>query len=116
MYYCLNVVTQPEGVAAAVLIRAVEPVEGVELMRKRTPSAKKDTQLTNGPGKLCRAFGITAELNGVDMCGEILFIEDRGEKVSEIVALPRVGVDYAGEWALKPLRFLEKDNPYCSKK
>lgn len=92
MYYCLNVVTEREEFPAAVLIRAVE-VEGA---------------LIDGPGRLCRALGIDRTLNRVDLTiGKELWFEDRGGRVlSRLVgAHPRIGVDYAGEWAMKPYRF-----------
>jgi DNA-3-methyladenine glycosylase len=92
MYHCLNVVTQKAEYPAAVLIRAVD-VEG---------------QLIDGPGRLCRAFSIDRSLNRIDMTTrEYLWFEDRGGKFprQKIVALPRIGVEYAGEWAQKPFRF-----------
>ncbi len=92
MYHCLNVVTEREGFPSAVLIRAIE-LEG---------------DLIDGPGKLCRALQIDRSLNRADLTfGESLWFEDRGEAVGRgaIEAHPRVGVDYAGEWAKKPWRF-----------
>jgi len=74
MHHCLNVVTQAEGYPAAVLIRAVEPCEGVGLMRARR-RAGSVRHLTDGPGKICQAFGIDRRLNGLDMCGDTLFVE-----------------------------------------
>ncbi|MER3425159.1 MAG: 3-methyladenine DNA glycosylase [Nitrospiraceae bacterium] len=95
MYHCLNVVTERIDYPAAVLIRAVD--QDVPL-----------SQLIDGPGKLCRAFQIDRSLNGWDLtAGKILWFEDRGDRVkpAEILAVPRIGVDYAGEWAAKPWRF-----------
>jgi DNA-3-methyladenine glycosylase len=92
MYHCLNVVTQKPEYPAAVLIRAVD-VEG---------------QLIDGPGRLCQAFSIDRSLNRIDMTTRgHLWFEDRGTKIprQKIAALPRIGVDYAGEWAQKPFRF-----------
>lgn len=92
MHHCLNVVTERENVPAAVLIRAVE-LEG---------------KLIDGPGRLCRVLQIDRSLNRLDMTrGEDLWFEDRGTHVrrGEIGAFPRIGVDYAGEWAKKPWRF-----------
>jgi DNA-3-methyladenine glycosylase len=104
LHHCLNVVTEGQDYPAAVLIRAVEPVAGLELMRARRGLA--DVRLlTNGPGKVCQAFAIDRSLNGTDMCGETLYIEDRGDLPSDIVAARRVGVDYAGPWRDKPWRF-----------
>lgn len=92
MYHCLNVVTEREGFPSAVLIRAIE-LDGV---------------LIDGPGRLCRAMQIDRGLNRIDLTtGECLWFEDRGESVGRgsVGAHPRVGVDYAGEWAKKPWRF-----------
>lgn len=104
MHHCLNIVTERENYPAAVLIRAVEPSEGLELMQKQRPTLDV-RRLTNGPGKLCQAFGIDRRLNGLDMCGEALFIEARGTNLVDIVVTARVGVDYAGPWKDKPWRF-----------
>ena len=113
-HHMLNIVTESVDFPAAVLIRAVEPVQGVELMRAR----RKTEQLHNlasGPGKLCQAFAIDRKLNGDDLCGGMLYLEDRGEPVSEVVTKPRIGVDYAGRWKDKPWRFLVKENEFVSK-
>ena len=116
MHWCLNLVTDREGVPSAVLLRAVEPVEGIELMRARRPKARKDTQLTSGPARLCQAFGVTGELNGADLCapGASLYVADRRLGHGPLVAVPRVGVDYAREWAAKPFRFYDQSSPYVS--
>ena len=113
-HHMLNIVTESVDFPAAVLIRAVEPVQGVELMQMR----RKDETLRNlasGPGKLCQAFAIDRALNGDDLCGKLLYLEDRGEVVSKVVTMPRIGVDYAGEWKNKPWRFLIKGNQFVSK-
>jgi DNA-3-methyladenine glycosylase len=116
MHWCLNLVTEREGVPAAVLIRAVEPVEGIQLMRVRRPKARTDEQLTSGPARLCQAFAIDGSLNGAGLClpDSTLYVEGRGEGSGTIIAAPRVGVDYAGEWAAKPFRFHEDESPYVS--
>jgi DNA-3-methyladenine glycosylase len=104
MHHCLNAVTEHEGYPAAVLIRAVQPCEGLELMRARR--RKEDIRLlANGPGNLCQAFGIERGLNGADLCGDILFVEDRKVNPADIVTTTRVGVDYAGPWKAMPWRF-----------
>jgi DNA-3-methyladenine glycosylase len=114
MYYCLNLVTEKNGYPAAVLIRAGEPVEGIETMRRLRKKAKKDLDLTSGPGKLCIALGIDRLLNGADLCcGQQLYVEDAAP-VKNIVSCKRIGVDYAGEYKDKPWRFYVKDNPYVS--
>ena len=115
MYYQFNVVTNAIDAPHAVLIRAVEPVEGIELMRKRR-SGQPDHNLTNGPGKLCIALDIDRRLDGDDLLGNKVWLEEN-EKVprSRIVSGPRIGIDYAAEWKDKPWRFWIKGNPYVSK-
>jgi DNA-3-methyladenine glycosylase len=115
MYYQFNVVTNATDAPHAVLIRAVEPVEGIELMRKRR-SGQPDHNLTNGPGKLCIALDIDRRLDGDDLLGNKVWLEE-SVKVprSRITSGPRIGIDYAAEWKDKPWRFWIKDNPYVSK-
>lgn len=116
MHFCFNVVTREQGVPEAVLIRALEPLEGIEVMRKRRPKAKRDLDLTSGPGKLCSALAIDKKSDAVILNEGRLIIEDAPQlKPSKIIASPRVGVDYAGEAALWPLRFSERDNVFVSK-
>lgn len=102
-----NVVTNIAGMPHAVLIRALEPVEGVELMLKRRNRKKADKNLAGGPGTLSQALGITTKLNGEPLVGEKVWIEERGIAVSKnaIAAGPRIGVAYAGEDAKLPWRF-----------
>jgi len=113
-HHMLNIVTEAVDFPAAVLIRAVEPVQGVELMRTRRQTEQQQN-LASGPGKLCQAFAIDRKLNGDDLCGKVLYLEHRGEPVSQVVTTPRIGVDYAGPWKDKPWRFLIKDNEFVSK-
>jgi DNA-3-methyladenine glycosylase len=112
MYYCLNVVTEDEGFPAAVLIRAAEPVEGVELMKKRYANPGKN-KLTNGPGKLCKAFNLTREDNGLDLTGDKLYLEDRGYKVSTIKRSQRIGIKKGVD---KLWRFYDSDSAFVSKR
>ncbi len=116
MYNQFNVVTNTADRPQAVLIRAVEPVEGIELMRRRRPG-KTDHNLTNGPGKLCLAFGIDRKFDAADLLGNKVWLE-QGERIprSGILAGPRIGIDYAEEWVDKPWRFWVKGNPYVSRK
>jgi DNA-3-methyladenine glycosylase len=115
MHHCLNIVTEQEDYPAAVLIRAVQPSEGIALMQKGR-QILDSRALTNGPGKVCQAFGIDRTLNGLDMCGETLFIEDRGTAVVDIVVTTRVGVEYAGPWKDQPWRFYVAHHPGVSKR
>ena len=115
MYHCLNLVTERDGFPSAVLIRAGQPMIGLPHMatRRRT-TAPKD--IASGPGKLCQALGIDRTLNGADLCREgPLFVEE-GYTPGEVVCCPRIGVDYAGEDALRPWRFYIQGNPCVSKK
>jgi DNA-3-methyladenine glycosylase len=115
MYYQLNLVTGLADHPHVVLIRAVEPVEGIETMRERR-GEMKDKNLTSGPGKLCIALGITRDLNGEDLLGDRIWVEEhRNFKKSEIVAGPRVGIDYAEEFTHMPWRFWVTGNPFVSK-
>jgi len=115
MYYQLNVVTGPVEHPHAILIRGIEPVEGIEVMRERR-GEMKETNLTSGPGKLSIAFGVTRELNGADLTSERIWIEEyRSFAKKEIEFGRRIGIDYAGEDAEKPLRFWVSGNEFVSK-
>ena len=100
---CLNVVTGRSGVPHAVLLRALEPLGGL-------------TARTSGPGLLCRALDIDRRLNGVDLLGNVLWLEEppAGAPRARIARATRIGVDYAGEWAQRPWRFFDRDSPYVS--
>lgn len=115
MYFQFNVVSNVEDVPHAILVRALEPVEGIEIMRARRHS-HPDHNLTNGPGKLCIAMGIDRQLDGADLLGDSVWIEDY-EKISpgRIVRGPRIGIDYAEKWIDKPWRFWIKRNTYVSR-
>ncbi|TCS36955.1 DNA-3-methyladenine glycosylase [Paucimonas lemoignei] len=104
VHHCMNVVTEKEGHGAAVLLRALESVRNVETR-------------TSGPGLLCKAMAIDLHRNMHDLLSDDLYIADSGEgEPVTIVERPRIGVDYAGEWAARELRFYIKDNPCISKK
>lgn len=122
MYHCFNIVTQGVNEAAAVLIRAVEPIEGWETMaNNRYTKAVADLSkrelinLTNGPGKLCRAMAIDKSLNAVDLCGEYFFLTEGDNDAFEVVTTKRVNIDYAEEAIDFPWRFYIKNNPYVGK-
>lgn len=112
MYYCFNVVVAAEGQPQAVLVRALKPKDGIELMLKRR-QLKKDLgqrklgQLTDGPGKLCQAMAITKEQYGCNLFSSTLFITPGiSVQPQDICTKPRVNVDYAEEWAQLPWRFI----------
>jgi DNA-3-methyladenine glycosylase len=115
MYYQFNVVTNQAEIPHAILIRGLEPIEGLDLMLKRRPGHSGRT-LTNGPGKLCLALGINRQLDAADLLGNKVWIE-AGRRVAprSIACGPRIGIDYAEEWVDKPWRFWIRDNPYVSK-
>ena len=117
MHHCVNVVTGSEGQPVAVLLRALEPVEGVEMMAERR---NRTQDLCSGPGRLCQALAIDRSLDGVDLVsGSGLFIERvprRRSPIAKIARTSRIGVDYAGDWAKKPLRFHIRDNPHVSRR
>jgi len=116
MYYQFNVVTNARDVPHAILIRALEPVEGVEVMRKRR-HGQPDHNLTNGPGKLCIAMGIDRSLDNADLLGNKVWLEE-GKTIPRphTTSGPRIGIDYAAEWVEKPWRFWIKGNPFVSKR
>ena len=116
MYYQFNVVSGISDVPHAILVRALEPVEGLELMRVRRHT-QPDRNLTSGPGKLCIAMGIDRQLNAADLLGDQVWLEEFESVASRRIAKgPRIGIDYAQEWIDKPWRFWIKDNIYVSRK
>ena len=114
MYYQLNLVTGAVDKPHVVLVRAVEPVEGIEIMRERR-GEMKDKNLTSGPGKLCIAFGITRELNGENLTGDRIWVEEYKKfGKSKVVSGPRIGINYAEEFVGMPWRFWLAENIYVS--
>jgi DNA-3-methyladenine glycosylase len=111
--WAINLVAASEGEPHAVLIRALEPVRGIELMAQRRGKPSGARELTNGPGKLTQALGISGAQYGADLCGDILFLEDTDYQPA-IGRSPRINVNYAGDWALKLWRFYERGNRYVS--
>jgi DNA-3-methyladenine glycosylase len=112
MHWCVNAVTREEGLPSAVLIRALEPLEGVDLMWRRRPGARRVEELTNGPARLCRALGIAGSHNGLPLQRPPLLVR-RGRSVPDgaIGITPRIGISKAAEW---PLRWLVADSPFVS--
>jgi DNA-3-methyladenine glycosylase len=98
-----------------VLIRGLEPLESLDLMRQLRNNPDRETNITSGPGKLCMAMSIDKRLNGADLIGTTIWIEDRNLDPGPIRNSPRVGVDYAGEYKDKPWRFYVDGNPYVSR-
>ena len=116
MHWCMNVVTQEADTAEAVLLRAAQPLRGIESMRKRRIKAKRDVDLMNGPGKLCQALDIDRALDGESLDGNKLWLTGRDIDVNDddIAVSPRIGVDNSGDAAAWPLRFFLRGNPYVS--
>lgn len=114
MHFQFNLVTGGVGEPHAVLIRALEPVCGAELMAVRRGMRADRVELTNGPGKLCQALGIDRRHNGRDLCrGPLYLVDAPGVRTRRA---PRVGVDYAGAWARRPWRFYDPASRYVSKR
>lgn len=122
-HYCLNAVCGRVDEPAAVLIRALEPIEGIERMRANRavrvdPNSLRETDLCSGPGKLCQALGIDRTLDGADLTlSDRLWIERKPRtelRTEPLGNSPRIGIGYAGEWALRPLRWFVRGNPHVS--
>ncbi|NLJ96497.1 MAG: DNA-3-methyladenine glycosylase [Clostridiales bacterium] len=123
MYNCFNIVTNEEAVPQAVLIRGVEPIEGIDIMTQNRYNKPYDLLsknqvrgISNGPGKLCKALAIDRSLNGLDMCGNKLYVLEGVDEGFDIVAAKRIGIDYAEEAKDYLWRFYIKDNNYVSVK
>ena len=111
IHWCANLVCEAEGTASAVLLRALEPVEGLDTMRRRRGRVD-DRDLCSGPGKLCQALGITRDLDGLMMPGaEVVVLPPTVALPIEVVTTPRIGITKAADW---PLRFLVEGNPHVS--
>jgi DNA-3-methyladenine glycosylase len=113
MYWCFNAVTREEGLPSAVLVRAVEPLDGLPLMHKRRPRINRDVDLTNGPGKLCTALGISGALNRKTLQRKPLVIRE-GASVpdDQVEVTARIGITKSADW---PLRFVVRGNKYVSR-
>ena len=116
MYNQFNVVTNGEDIPHAILIRALEPIEGLDIIRRRR-RGRSEYELTSGPGRLCLAMGIDRRLDKASLLGDRVWIES-GVSISprQIVRGPRIGIDYAEKWKTKPWRFWVRDNPFVSKR
>ena len=117
MYWCLNVTVREAETPECVLIRALQPVAGIDLMRRRRHAeGKRVAELASGPGKLCRALGIDGSLYGEDLCGDLLYVRDLPLlAATEVAASPRVNIGYAGEAVHHEWRYFIKGNPCVSR-
>ncbi|MGD1069030.1 MAG: DNA-3-methyladenine glycosylase [Bryobacteraceae bacterium] len=114
IHECMNIVAERAGVPGAVLIRALEPVAGLDIMRSRRPGARTDRDLTSGPGKLTRALAITRAHNGVDLTrGDLTVHAPLHKHPLEIAVTPRIGISKCADW---PLRFVLKGNAFVSRR
>jgi len=112
VYECLNLVAEPGGRPGCVLLRAVEPVAGIEIMRQRRPAAKKIEDLASGPGRLTMAMGITRAHYGTDVTrGALVVREPRQPRPVEVAVTPRINVNACADW---PLRFIVKESRFVS--
>ncbi len=118
IHHLFNVVTNSKDEPHAILVRALDPVEGIDEMLLRTHKKKLDNTLTRGPGNVSKALGISTKHTGTSLFSDKIFIAEDGERLvkKEIAASPRIGVDYAGKDALLPYRFYVKGNPFVSGK
>jgi DNA-3-methyladenine glycosylase len=114
MYWCFNAVTREEGSPSAVLVRALEPLDGVSLMHKRRPRVMSPVDLTNGPGKLCTALGITGAMSKKNLQRKPLLVRE-GEPISDdsVDTTTRIGITRSADW---PLRWLVRGNPFVSRR
>jgi DNA-3-methyladenine glycosylase len=114
VHWCFNAVTRAKGMPGAVLVRAVEPVQGIDLMRARRGARINDMNLTNGPGKLCVALGIDGSMNALPLQRGRLVIREGAPVVDDnVVTATRIGITKAADW---PLRYYIKDNAYVSRR
>lgn len=117
IHHLFNIVTNREGIPHAILVRAIQPLEGMSIMQKRRKMDKVDQRLSSGPGKLTKALGITTSHDALPLNKSPIWIEDKGNLLEpfKICAGPRVGIDYAQEYKDKNWRFWVKHNPWVSK-
>jgi DNA-3-methyladenine glycosylase len=118
IHHMFNIVTNKKDTAHAILVRALEPLKGIDEMLLRTAKPKADNSLTRGPGNVCKAMGIYTMHTGMSLRSQELFVAEDGFSFSakQIFTSPRIGVDYAGKDALLPYRFYVRGNPYVSSK
>jgi len=118
IHHLFNVVTNSRDIPHAILIRAIEPLKGIEKMMERTGKKRLDNTITSGPGNVSKALGIYTKHTGMSLVNKELFIADDGTRytANKIIASPRIGVYYAGNHARLKYRFFIKENPFVSRK
>ena len=121
MHHCFNIVCGREGEPVAVLIRAIEPIDGIDRMRAhrlaspKAPARVPDRALCAGPARVCQALRIDRALDGADLCASREIAIESGKRVARVRRTPRIGVGYAGDWADRPLRFLDPESAHLSR-
>ncbi len=116
IHHLFNIVTNTKGNADAVLIRAIEPKTGIDIMLSRRKKSKLDKTLSSGPGNVSKALGLDKSLNGISVCGEKIWLQNTQKEPVNIVKTTRIGVDYAGEDAKLPWRFYDANSSFVSVK
>lgn len=116
IHHLFNIVTNTKGNADAILIRAIEPIVGIEFILERRQKAKVDKTLTSGPGNVSKALGLNKDHNAMSVCSNKIWFENRKDKPKNIVETTRIGIDYAGDDALLPWRFYDADSKFVSVK
>jgi len=116
IHHLFNIVTNTKGNADAILVRAIQPTLGMDIMQERRGKSKMDKTLTSGPGNISKALGISKTYNSLSVTSENIWIEDIGHNPSNIKETTRIGIDYAGEDAALPWRFYDKDSKFVSVK
>jgi DNA-3-methyladenine glycosylase len=116
IHHLFNIVTNTKGNADAILVRAIEPTLGIDIMQERRGKSKVDKTLTSGPGNISKALGISKTYNSLSVTSENIWIEDIGHNPSNIKETTRIGIDYAGEDSALPWRFYDKDSKFVSVK
>lgn len=116
IHHLFNIVTNTKGHADAILIRAIEPIEGIEIMMERRQKTKVDKTLTSGPGNVSKALGLNKDHNAMSVCSNKIWFESGKEKPKNIVETTRIGIDYAEEDALLPWRYYDADSIFVSVK
>ncbi|MBZ9778591.1 DNA-3-methyladenine glycosylase [Psychroflexus sp. CAK8W] len=116
IHHLFNIVTNTKGNADAILVRAIEPTLGIDIMQERRGKSKVDKTLTSGPGNISKALGISKSHNTQSVTSDNIWIDDIGYKPSNIKETTRIGIDYSGEDAELPWRFYDKDSKFVSVK
>jgi DNA-3-methyladenine glycosylase len=116
IHHLFNIVTNTKGNADAILIRAIAPTSGIDIMLSRRGKSKVNKTLTSGPGNVSKALGLDKTHNAMSVCGDTIWVQQSSSSAIDIVKTTRIGIDYAGEDALLPWRFYDKNSKFVSVK